>query len=132
MQTTNNRGQVDFVCNGSFSGIADKTYLWSGDQSSIVVSVDGTPLADIFETLPANQNVDVLDIDVEGHDYEVLVSFDMTIHHSRLILIESHNLDPSRDIHGYLTSNEYSKIVRLRLTDVYEDVKSHSTEKSSL
>lgn len=129
---SNNRGTVDFVCNGSFSGIADKTYLWSGDQSSSVVSVEAIPLSDVFEKLPANEIVDVLDIDVEGHDYEVLVSFDMTIHHSRLILIESHNLDPSRDIHGYLTSNEYSKIVRLRLTDVYEDVKSHSTEKSSL
>ena len=96
-----------------------------------MVSVEAIPLSDIFETLPANQNVDVLDIDVEGHDCEVLVSFDITIHRPRLILIECHNPDPNRDIHGYLTSNGYSKIARLRLTDVYEDVKSHSTVKSS-
>lgn len=128
---SNNRGTVDFICNGSFSGIADKTYLWSGDKSSSVVSVKAIPLSDIFEKLLVNNIVDVLDIDVEGHDYEVLVSFDITIHRPRMILIESHNPDPSRDIYGYLTSNGYSKIARLRLTDVYVDIESHSMEKSS-
>ena len=118
---SNNRGTVDFVCNGSFSGIADSTYLWTGDGKSATVSVGAIPLSDVFEMLPTNKPVDVLDIDVEGHDFEVLVSFDLTIHRPRLILIESHNPDPARDIHGYLAKYEYSKIARLGLTDVYED-----------
>ena len=105
--------------------------MWSGDQSQTVVAVEAIPLSDVFEKLPANEIVDVLDIDVEGHDYEVLVSFDITIHRPHLILIESHNPDPNRDIDGYLTSNGYSKIARLRLTDVYEDVNSKLTEQSS-
>jgi FkbM family methyltransferase len=118
---SNTRGTVDFVCNGSFSGIADSTYLWSGDGKLATVSVSAIPLSDVFDMLPTNKCVDLLDIDVEGHDFEVLISFDLSKHRPRLILIESHNPDPGRDIHGYLVENNYSKIARLRLTDVYED-----------
>jgi FkbM family methyltransferase len=128
---SNNRGTVDFVCNGSFSGIADSTYLWTGDGKSATVSVSAIPLSDVFDMLPVDKCVDLLDIDVEGHDFEVLISFDLSKYRPRLILIESHNPDPDRDIHGYLIKNKYSKIARLSLTDVYEDSMSLTRQQTS-
>ncbi|MDR6195962.1 FkbM family methyltransferase [Siphonobacter sp. SORGH_AS_0500] len=63
------------------------------------------------ENLPTGQTIDFLSIDVEGHDWEVLQSLDLSIYRPRLIVIEMHSFDLEKcaenAIYAYLTANGY-------------------------
>jgi FkbM family methyltransferase len=73
------------------------------------VPVQTLPLAEIFQRyLPAGQAIDFLDVDVEGHDLEVLESNDWQRFRPKVIVVEDEELDPreSRIVrtmngHGY-------------------------------
>ena len=56
----------------------------------LVRTVTLTAVLNEFGTPP---RLDLLCIDVEGHDYEVLTSLDMTLYRPRLIVIEMHGFD---------------------------------------
>ena len=73
------------------------------------VPVQTLPLVEIFERyLPQGQAIDFLDVDVEGHDLEVLESNDWQRFRPKVIVVEDEDLDPreSRIVrtmnrHGY-------------------------------
>jgi FkbM family methyltransferase len=61
------------------------------------ISIPTLPLADLFERhLPEGQSIDFLDVDVEGHDLEVLESNDWKRFRPRLIVVEDEGLDPGK------------------------------------
>lgn len=69
-------------------------------------------LTDILqEYLPTGQAIDFLSIDVEGHDWEVLQSLDLSRYRPRLIVIEMHSFHlenyAANEIYTYLTANGY-------------------------
>jgi FkbM family methyltransferase len=73
------------------------------------IPVPTLPLADLFDRhLPEGQSIDFLDVDVEGHDLEVLESNDWKRFRPRLIVVEDEGLNPSESAivrmmkgHGY-------------------------------
>ncbi|WP_244144939.1 FkbM family methyltransferase [Paraburkholderia tuberum] len=55
-----------------------------------VRTVETTTLNDVLEHTPyAGQEIDLLSIDVEGHDYEVLRSIDISRYKPKIIIVES-------------------------------------------
>ncbi len=68
-------------------------------------------LATILRENSAPKRFELLTIDVEGHDFEVLTSFDLNEYRPRLIVIEMHGfefLHPENDpIYRHLTGNGY-------------------------
>jgi FkbM family methyltransferase len=73
------------------------------------IPVPTLPLAEVFDRhLPDGQSIDFLDVDVEGHDLEVLESNDWKRFRPRLIVVEDEGLDPRESAivrmmngHGY-------------------------------
>lgn len=66
-----------------------------GDSEFIeAIEIECKPLSEIFkEHLPDNQEIDLLDIDVQGNDFEVLKSNDWSKYLPRIIIIESLDFD---------------------------------------
>ena len=70
----------------------------------------------IFEAQQVPKEFALLSIDVEGHDYEVLTSFDLDEFRPRLIVIEMHqfvlgNVDPqNQKIIDYLAKHNYEMV----------------------
>lgn len=66
------------------------------------------------ENLPADINIDLLSIDVEGHDYHVLQSINLKKYRPRLIVIEMHNfntLSPlDNQVYSWMMKNNYELI----------------------
>jgi FkbM family methyltransferase len=59
------------------------------------IPVPTLPLAELLERhLPECQTIDFMNVDVEGHDYEVLESNDWTRFRPRIIVVEDEGLDP--------------------------------------
>lgn len=59
------------------------------------IPVPTLPLAEILDQhLPAGQTIDFMNVDVEGHDYEVLASNDWQRFRPRIIVVEDEGLDP--------------------------------------
>jgi FkbM family methyltransferase len=60
------------------------------------------------------RSFDLLSIDVEGHDFEVLRSLDLTVYRPRLIVIEMHHADLSEvfsgKIYRHLARNGYKMV----------------------
>jgi hypothetical protein len=68
------------------------------------------PLADVLERhLPEGQLINFMDVDVEGHDLEVLESNDWKRFRPRLIVVEDEAVDPAQ-----------SEIVRMMKSRGYE------------
>lgn len=70
-------------------------------------------LNEIIENSPyKNKEIDLLNIDVEGHDFKVLFSLDFSIYNPKIIIIESHikNIDLilKSEIYLFLTKKNYS------------------------
>jgi len=68
-------------------------------------------LNDILQEAEAPSPIDLLSIDVEGHEIEVLHGFDLARWRPRLIMIEDHVGDLER--HWYLQSSGYRLIRRV-------------------
>jgi dTDP-4-dehydrorhamnose 3,5-epimerase-like enzyme len=60
--------------------------------------------------LPAGASLDLLTIDVEGHDFQVLKGLDLSKYRPKVIVVEIHGLNTLQDneIYKYLISNGYS------------------------
>lgn len=65
----------------------------------------------VEENLPANTSIDLLSIDVEGHDYNVLSSIDLKRFRPKLIVIEMHSFDLTNlflnQIYSKMAENNY-------------------------
>jgi len=75
------------------------------------IAVNTVRLQTIMEESGVPPNFDLLSIDVEGHDYEALTSFNIDAFRPRLIVIEMHGFQPGHHsddrIHDYLEQSHY-------------------------
>lgn len=85
-------GEVDFTCDGVFSGIDDITHLYKGrNANAIHIRVKTLPLRQVFDQwLPPNQPIDFMSVDCEGHDLTVLKSNDWSRFRPEYVLVEDH------------------------------------------
>lgn len=61
------------------------------------ITVPVMPLAEVLgQNLPANQEIDFMNVDVEGHDLEVLESNDWERFRPRFIVVEDTAIDPNQ------------------------------------
>ena len=85
---------------------------WIGDQGvEKRVALRSVTLGQLFEQHKVPYSFELLSIDVEGHDYEVLTSFDLSSYRPRAILVEMHGFlqsaPESNKVFAYLASNGY-------------------------
>ena len=68
-------------------------------------------LQTLLERYHVPRSFELLTIDVEGHDYEVLTSFDIEIYRPRLVVVEMHDFDVDRKqdnpVYYYLVRRGY-------------------------
>ncbi|WP_373056916.1 FkbM family methyltransferase [Zunongwangia sp. H14] len=91
-----------------------------------IVTIKLMPLNFILEQyLSKKQEIDFLNIDVEGLDYKVLKSFDFEKWKPKIILIEDCNSEvetiKKSDIDIMLTHNNYSLLAKTKNTLIYEN-----------
>jgi FkbM family methyltransferase len=89
------------------------------------------PFTDLFKILEFPCNVDLLSIDVEGHEVQVLRSIDFETYSFRLIIIETHAIDDSgkvvwihkdrEEIEYILKRNNYSPILKTNTNTFYKN-----------
>jgi len=88
-------------------------------------------LSSILDSCNAPKEFDLLSIDVEGHDFEVLSSLNLSIYRPKLIVIEMHGFDllnpSSSKLYEYLRANDYRMIGYVVMNGYFSDV---STKKS--
>jgi FkbM family methyltransferase len=90
------------------------------------VKIECKTLEDIIKIhLSVHSGDYVLDIDVEGLDYEVLTSFDFKSYHRPILISVEDTESPliNSRINGYLTSKQYFLLGRTVLTSIYGDTK---------
>jgi FkbM family methyltransferase len=89
----------------------DRDRMPPGAKAAYVIVVPARTLDSILEEAEAPAPIDLLSIDVEGHETEVLRGFDVSRWQPLLILVEDpvHNLQT----HRFLTKNGYRLIRRL-------------------
>ncbi len=82
-------------------------------------------LSTILDRYEVPKHFDLLSIDVEGHDFEVLSSLNLSIYRPKLIVIELHEFDflnpSSSKIYNYLTANNYRLIGYIILNGYFLD-----------
>ena len=90
----------------------DRDRMAPGAQADYVIVVPTRTLDDILDEAEAPAPIDLLSVDVEGHELEVLRGFDFARWQPRLILLEDHvgNLQT----HRFLQGSGYRLIRRAR------------------
>jgi hypothetical protein len=87
---------------------------WEYLENDIVIKKTRTLTQILDENLFINKNIDLLSIDVEGHDFEALLGLDLTKYRPSIICIEIHDFDFSNiqenKIVKYLNNYNYSLI----------------------
>jgi FkbM family methyltransferase len=85
-----NRGQrLPFYLAGPLSAL-DRARMAPGSSVDAVIDVPVSTLDDLLSEAGSPQPLDLLSVDVEGHEIEVLRGFDFARWQPRLILIEDH------------------------------------------
>ena len=85
-----------------------------------------TTLTTILEKhLPAGKKIDLLSVDVEGHDLEVIRGLDLERFRPKLIVAECHELDTftQSDLYKHLTGNHYKLIGFVMMNVYFRDIK---------
>jgi FkbM family methyltransferase len=95
----------------------DRDRMTAGAQAGSVIQVPTRTLDSILEEAEAPVPIDLLSIDVEGHEAEVLQGFDFSRWRPRLILVEDYV--HSLRTHHVLTLHGYRLIRRLGLNGWY-------------
>ena len=95
----------------------DRDRMTAGAQASSVIMVPTRTLDSLLEEAEVSVPIDLLSIDVEGHEVEVLQGFDFNRWQPQLILIEDHV--NSLRAHRILTRSGYRLIRRLGLNGWY-------------
>lgn len=95
---------------GAMSAL-DHDRMAPGSRTAYVVMVPARTLDDILEEAGAPAPIDLLSVDVEGHEIEVLRGFDFAQWQPRLILVEDHV--GSLRTHRLLTDRGYRLIRRV-------------------
>jgi len=89
----------------------DRDRMAPGAKADYVIMVPTRTLDDILEEAHAPAPLDLLSVDVEGHEIEVLRGFDFAHWQPRLILLEDHVGDLKK--HKFLTQSGYRLIRRI-------------------
>lgn len=80
----------------------------------------------LSDHLPAEQTIDFMTVDVEGHDLQVLMSNDWNRFRPELVLVESHQFDITKPLENpvyvYMLSVGYEAYAWLRPTLVFRQV----------
>ncbi|MEP3477687.1 MAG: FkbM family methyltransferase [Fuerstiella sp.] len=95
-------------------------------------SVSATPLADILsESIFSFESVEVLDIDCEGHDFQVLQGVDFNKIRPAVVCVEA--LDPTefQRITSYMSDRAYSTHAQIGVTCIFSRNDGSSTKTSS-
>jgi FkbM family methyltransferase len=95
---------------GALSGL-DRDRMAPGARTTRVISVPTRTLDDILREATAPVPIDLLSVDVEGHETEALQGFDFGAWRPRLIVVEDHVA--SLATHRFLTRRGYRLIRRL-------------------
>lgn len=72
-------------------------------------------ISDVMTEAQGLDHVDLLKIDVEGHEFEVLKSFDFKKFHPRLIVTEDNFKDSNKSVRYFLQDQGYVVIARDRI-----------------
>jgi hypothetical protein len=85
---------------------------WEYSEDDIVYKKTKTLTQILDENNYFNKQIDLLSIDIEGHDYEALIGLDLNKYRPSVICIEIHDFDYSNpqqnEIVEYLNNNNYS------------------------
>lgn len=95
----------------------DPNLAVTGLRPEQAIEVPVRTLDDILEEAKAPRPLDLLSVDVEGHELDVLRGFDFARWHPRLILLEDHVT--SLDKHRFLTDAGYRLMRRTGLNGWY-------------
>jgi FkbM family methyltransferase len=84
-----------------------KHFEYSEEDQEMLTTRTLTSILD--DTWKPAEPIDLLTIDVEGHDFQVLKGLDLTRYRPKIIVIEMHDLDGIQDseIYRHLIANEY-------------------------
>jgi FkbM family methyltransferase len=82
-----------------------------GAEAEAIIDVPVRVLDDILAQASAPSPIDLLSIDVEGHEFEVLQGFDLLRWRPRLVLLEDHV--SSLEKHQFLQSSGYRLVRRV-------------------
>jgi len=84
-------GTAQLLLDGSFSGLDTDRHQWRGDNRRPSIEVRVETLASVREqNLPPGTEIDLLDVDCEGHDADVLLSNDWSRFRPQVVLAECH------------------------------------------
>jgi FkbM family methyltransferase len=111
---------VQFSLAGTFGGIVDEQHMWAETEAEQITLRTQTLSRVLAEHLPTGQQIDLLDVDCEGHDLDVLRSNEWETHRPRLILAEAHGEDAREAITTFLGGVDYRLLTRIELTLAYE------------
>jgi FkbM family methyltransferase len=120
-------GTAAFVRAGSFSGLDDPDRPWPDIRSDTAaltptrIVVRTRRLQGVFDEYRPVGEIDLLDVDAEGHDLEVLDSNDWERFRPRIVLVEHHPGAP-RDPRPFLSDLGYRLIRQFDLTYAFERV----------
>ena len=95
---------------GALSSL-DRERMAPGARTDYTIMVPTQTLDDILDEAEAPSPLDLLSIDVEGHEIEVLQGFDFAMWQPRLIMIEDHVADLRK--HRFLQRNGYRLVRRV-------------------
>ncbi len=101
---------------GAFSSFTPNLMV-TGVQAEHGIDVPVRTLDEVLAEARAPQPIDLLSIDVEGHELDVLRGFDFSRWNPRLILLEDHVT--SIDKHNFLRARGYSLMRRTGLNGWY-------------
>lgn len=111
----------------------DKDFYESHKKHHKVVSTDNTITTRTLNEILIELNIESIDllcIDVEGHDFQVLKSIDLKKYRPKLIVIEMHGFSfeklQENDIYRYLKDHNYQFSGYLIANGYFVDSKSHA------
>jgi FkbM family methyltransferase len=91
-----------------------------GQEPTEVIILETTTLANILETSPfIGKNIYYLNIDCEGHDFNVLTSFDLERYFPEIISIEAWSDEDLKKIENYLLPKGYKLIAYIHPTRIF-------------
>jgi FkbM family methyltransferase len=117
---SDSEGEANFILAGSFSGLETTDHLWPA-QSAIRTTVATRRLDSVLGQHRPVGEIDLLDVDCEGHELAVLRSNDWDRFRPRVVLIESHPGSMS-DVGDLLSRLGYELLEQLELTLIFERV----------
>jgi FkbM family methyltransferase len=88
------------------------------------ITVESKSIKQILEISKSDKNIDFVNIDVEGMDYEILTAIDLNRLKPKLISIETHNVDGSKSenfelIETFMIKNSFSIHKRVGPTTLF-------------